>query len=90
LNEPISVSTALGGLLTTGVALIAIFVPGLSQEAQLAIIAFGNAVILTGVVLYSRARSTPVSNPVLPENSQVTVVTADPMQPNPVVTLKAA
>jgi hypothetical protein len=83
-NEPISLSTALGGLLTTGVALVAIFVPGLTQEAQLAIIAFGNAVILTGVVLYSRSKTTPVAAPTLPSGTSVTVVTPDPTQPNTV------
>ena len=77
MNEPISVSTALGGLLTTGVALIAIFVPGLTQAAQIAIIAFGNAAILTGVVLYGRANSTPTAAPVLPQGTSVTVVTPD-------------
>jgi len=75
MTEPISLSTALGGLLTTGVALVAIFVPGLSREAQIAIIAFGNAVILTGVVLYGRANSTPTANPSLPQGTRVEVVT---------------
>jgi len=75
VNEPIGLSTALGGLLATGVALVAIFVPGLTQEAQLAIIAFGNAVILTGVVLYGRANSTPTANPSLPQGTRVEVIT---------------
>ena len=75
MNEPIGLSTALGGLLATGVALVAIFVPGLTQEAQLAIIAFGNAVILTGVVLYGRANSTPTASPSLPQGTRVEVIT---------------
>ncbi len=75
MTEPIGLSTALGGLLTTGVALIAIFVPGLTNEAQIAIIAFGNAVILTGVILYGRANSTPTANPSLPQGTRVEVIT---------------
>ena len=81
MNEPISVSTALGGLLTTGIALLAIFVPDLTQAAQLAIIAFGNAVILTVVVLYARAKSTPIAKPTLDQGTIVTVVTPEG-QPN--------
>lgn len=88
-NEPISLSTALGGLLTTGVALIAIFVPGLSQEGQIAIIAFGNAVILTGVVIYGRANSTPTAQPRLPEGTRVEVITPG-TEPNPTQVLKAS
>jgi len=88
MNEPIGLSTALGGLLTTGVALVAIIVPGLTQEAQIAIIAFGNAVILTGVVLYGRANSTPTANPSLPEGTRVEVVTPGDA-PNGLQVLKA-
>ena len=80
-SEPISISTALGGLLTTGIALIAVFVPGLTQEAQIAIIAFGNAIILTLVVLWARAKSTPVASPTLAAGTTVTVVTPEG-QPN--------
>jgi hypothetical protein len=86
MNEPISISTALGGLLTTGIALLAIFLPGLTQEAQLAIIAFGNAVILTAVVLFARARSTPTANPTLAQGTNV-IVTTPPGQPDKLVTL---
>ncbi len=85
-NEPISLSVALGGLLSTGVALVAIFAPGLTPEMQVAIIAFGNAVLLTGSILYARARSTPTAAPVLDKGTQVTVVTPAG-QPNETVTL---
>jgi hypothetical protein len=85
-NEPISLSVALGGLLSTGVALVAIFAPGLIPEMQVAIIAFGNAVILTGSILYARARSTPTAAPVLKEGTTVTVVTP-PDEPNRSVTV---
>ena len=75
-NEPISLSVAIGGLLSTGVAMIAIFVPNLTPETQAVIIAFGNSLILTGSILWARARTTPTSNPVLPEGTAVTVTTA--------------
>jgi hypothetical protein len=86
MSEPISLSTALGGLLTTGVALVAVFWPDLSKEAQIAVIAFGNAVILTAVVLYGRAKSTPISSPTLDAGTQVTVTTPAG-QPDRTVTL---
>jgi hypothetical protein len=85
-NEPISLSVALGGLLSTGVALVAIFVPGLTPETQAVVIAFGNALILTGSVLYARARSTPIAAPVLDEGTRVKVVTPEG-QPNKSVVL---
>jgi hypothetical protein len=85
-NEPITLSVALGGLLTTGVALVAVFVPQFGQAAQIAIIAFGNAAILTASILYARAHSTPTAAPVLPENARVTVTTPEG-HPNGVATL---
>jgi hypothetical protein len=81
MQEPISISTAIGGLLTTGIALLAVFVPGLTQEAQIALIAFGNALVLTVVVLYARAKSTPIAKPTLDQGTIVTVVTPEG-QPN--------
>lgn len=74
-DNPIPISTAVGGVLATGVALLAVFLPGLTPETQALIIAFGNSVILLGVVAYSVARSTPVSNPKLVQGTDVTVVT---------------
>ena len=74
-QEPISLSVAIGGLLSTGVALIAIFVPNLTPETQAVIIAFGNSVILTGSILWARAHSTSLAAPVLTEGSRVTVTT---------------
>lgn len=74
-QEPISVSVALGGLLSTGVALVAIFVPNLEPEAQAAIIAFGNAAILTVSIIWARSKTTPTANPVLPSGTSVTVTT---------------
>jgi hypothetical protein len=85
-NEPITLSGALTGVLVTGVALVAIFMPDLSQAAQVAIVGFGNAVIVLGAIIYARSRSTPISNPVLAQGTEVTVVT--PVgEPNEKVTL---
>lgn len=86
MTQPITISVALGGLLTTGVALVAVLVPDLTQATQIAIIAFGNAVILTGSVIWAQARSTPTAAPVLEAGTRVTVVTP-PDEPNKVVTL---
>lgn len=86
MNQPITISVALGGLLSTGVALVAIFVPGIEPTAQAAIIAFGNAAILTGSVIWAQARSTPTAAPVLEQGTKVTVVTPE-SEPNRVVTL---
>jgi hypothetical protein len=85
-NEPISLSVAIGGVLSTGVALVAIFVPNLTPETQAVIIAFGNSVILTGSILYARSRSTSITAPVLPKGTTVEVVTPAG-QPNESVTL---
>ena len=72
MQEPISISVALGACLSTGVALVALLVPGIDQATQLAVIGFGNALIALGVAIFARARSTPTANPVLPIGSLVT------------------
>jgi hypothetical protein len=53
-SEPVALSVAIGGVLSTGVALLAVFLPGLTPETQALIIAFGNSLILTGSVLWAR------------------------------------
>lgn len=85
-SQPITLSVAVGGLLTTGVALLAVFIPNLTQEAQIAIIGFGNAIILTGSILWAQARTTPTAAPRLDEGTRVTVVTPAG-EPNRVETL---
>ena len=86
-GEPVAISTAIGGVLTTAVAFAALLLPNqLTPEMQLAVIAMGNAVILLGVVIYGRAKSTPVASPTLPEGTVVNVQT--PVgQPNQQVTV---
>lgn len=74
-NWPVSVAAAIGAVLSSGVALIAIFVPGLTDVAQVAIIAFGNSVVALGVLLVQLMNSTSNTDPVLPEGTAVKVVT---------------
>jgi hypothetical protein len=72
-TEPVSLSVAVGGLLSTGVALVAVLWPQrLTPEIQVAIIAFGNAVILTASIYFARKGSTPIAAPVLTEGTAVT------------------
>jgi len=84
-TQPVALSVAVGGLLSTGVALLAVLWPQrLTPEVQTAIIAFGNAVILTGSIYFARKGSTPIAAPVLtvgtpvttPEGAPATVVPA--------------
>lgn len=75
MREPVSIASALSLVLTTGVAMVAIFVPGLGQAAQIAIVAFGNAVIILGAAIYARSQTTPTSAPVLDQGTTVTVTT---------------
>jgi ABC-type uncharacterized transport system permease subunit len=88
-NVPVTIAAALGGLLSTGVALVAIIVPGLTQEAQLAIIAFGNAVIGTVVLIVQLLNSTSNTAPVVVPGTDVTVKTAEGI-PNRIITLTGA
>lgn len=87
MNEPISISVALAGVLSTGVALAAVFIPNLDAPTQALIIAFGNAVLLTASVIFARARSTPVANPTLPVGTPVTVTSPDPAIADAIVTV---
>lgn len=73
-QQPILISGAIGGVLTTGVALAAVLWPQrLDPLLQAAVIAFGNSVILTAGAIYAMLKSTPVSNPTLPPGSVVNV-----------------
>lgn len=64
MKFPIRFWTALGGVLSTGVALLALLGPwSLTPEAQAAIIAFGNAVILTLTTLAGEGDVTPLADP---------------------------
>lgn len=74
-NQPVAVSFAVGGLLTTGVALAAILYPDrLNQAVQVAIIAFGNSVILTAGAVYAMMKSTPSDKPRVEKGTSVEVL----------------
>jgi hypothetical protein len=73
-QQPVLISSAIGGVLSTGVALAAVLWPDrLEPILQAAIIAFGNSVILTAGAIYAFLKSTPVANPTLPPGSVVNV-----------------
>jgi hypothetical protein len=73
-NQPVAISVAIGGVLSTGVALAAVLWPDrLDPVVQALIIAFGNSVILAAGAIYATARSTPVANPTLPSGTSVNV-----------------
>jgi TRAP-type C4-dicarboxylate transport system permease small subunit len=95
VREPISISGALGLVLSTGLTMLATFWPErLTVEAQAAIFGFGNAVIWLGVIWYSRRHSTPIAAPSLPVGTPVLVATpagapADTPPPDAIVALRS-
>lgn len=86
-SEPITISGAIGIVLSTGLTMVTLFGVNLTTEQTGAVLAFGNALILLGVMIYSRARSTSLASPTLPVGTDVTVVTPG-AEPNKTVTLK--
>lgn len=74
-NSQVTLAAAIGGVLSTGVALAAIFIPGLTEAAQVALVAFGNSVILTGALIYQLRHSTSNTTPTLGSGTEVKVVT---------------
>jgi len=86
MNEPISISGALGLVLSTGLTLVTALWPDrLSPEAQTGILGFGNAVIWLGVIAYARLHSTPVAAPTVPTGTPITVTNPDPAVPDKTV-----
>ena len=83
MREPVTIWVALGGVLSTGVALIAIFIPDITPEMQAAVIAFGNAVILTVSIVLARSQSTPTAAPILPTGTAVTTPEGAPAEVRP-------
>lgn len=75
MREPVAIGTALGAVLSTGVAVLALFLPGITPDRSLAIIAFGNALIAFGVAWFGRSQTTPTAAPVLSQGTSVTVTT---------------
>jgi len=72
-NQPVALNVAIGGVLTTGVALTALLVPDLTVELQIATVAFGNALILLGVVVLTQRQVTPIHNATLAAGTPVKV-----------------
>lgn len=73
MREPVAISVALGVVLSTAVALLALLWPDkLTPEMTAAIIALGNAIIGLGVAVFARSQSTPTAAPVLPTGAAVT------------------
>jgi len=76
-SEPVSVTGAIGLVLSTGLTMAALLLPGLTPELQGAILGFGNALIWLGAILFARARVTSLASPTLPEGTQLTVLTPE-------------
>jgi len=73
MRFPLRFWNAIGVLLSTGVALMAVYLPGLTQDKQIAIIAFGNALIGVLITLTTEQTTTPLSDPRLPAGSSYKV-----------------
>ena len=73
-REPVAINTAIAGLLSTGVALVALLVPDLTPALQAAVIAFGNSVILVVYVILTRRQVTPIATPALTQGTTVDVL----------------
>lgn len=89
-DQPASIPVSAAAVLSTGVALAAVFVPDLTQAAQIAIIAFGNAVIGLGTAIWLNRNTTSNTAPVLKSGTEVAVqgtsdsVVIQPTPPGPV------
>lgn len=85
-DQPASIPVAAAAVLSTGVGMAAVFLPSLSDAAQIAIVAFGNAVIGLGTAIWLNARTTSSSSPVLEAGTTVAVHGTDDVveiQPTP-------
>ena len=75
-DQPASIPVLISATLSTGVALIAVFLL-IDAVTQGLIIAFGNSVIALGAAVWLNARNTSTSAPVLPEGTPVRVEGTD-------------
>lgn len=85
-SEPVSITGAVGLVLSTGLTLAALLIPDLTVEIQGAILGFGNALIWLGAIVYARSRVTSLASPTLAKGSVVEVTTPGSL-PNETVTL---
>jgi hypothetical protein len=87
-DQPATLPVALGGVLSTGVALAAILFM-LDPALQTAIIAFGNSIIFLSMVTFLNQRTTSSSAPVVEAGTEVAIrgssdtVIAQPTPPGP-------
>jgi uncharacterized membrane protein len=86
-SQPVALAAAVSGVLVTGVSLLAILIPDLSQAAQVGLVGFGNAVIILGGAIYAIRKSTPVARPVVEPGTTV-VVQTPPDEENRLVTVR--
>lgn len=76
-SEPITISGAIGIVFSSALTMITLFGVNLSPEQTAAVLGFGNAIILLAVMIYSRARSTSLATPTIPQGTAVTVLTPE-------------
>ena len=74
-SEPVTLGGAAQGVLTTGVALAAVLFPEIGLAAQVAIIGFGNSLIIFGSILWTRRRTWSLNS--VREVAAVAVETGD-------------
>jgi hypothetical protein len=55
-TEAVGITGAVGLVLSTGLTLAALLIPGLSPEIQGAILAFGNAIVWLGAIIVARSQ----------------------------------
>ena len=78
MKFPLRFWNSLNGLITSGVAVVALLGPWqLTPEQQAVIIAFGVAVITTLTTIFSEQQTTPLAAPVLPAGTAFTVQTPE-------------
>lgn len=78
MRFPVRFWNSLGGVLSTGVTALALLGPWqLEPPAQLAIIAFGNAIIFTLTTLQGETEVTPLADPRLPIGSTYKATNAE-------------
>lgn len=85
-DQPASIPVAAAGVLSTGVAMFALFIPELDVAAQAVIIAFGNSVIALGVAIWLNKRTTSSTAPVVESGTVASIIGTEDkvvVQPTP-------
>lgn len=77
-DAPASIPVALAGVVSTGVAFVALFAPFLQDPAaQIATIAFGNALIVAGTAIFLNRTTTSNTAPVVDQGTEVGIIGSD-------------